>query len=65
MLCEANLTEKEIFDSMITMPKNKSPAKDSLKIEFCPYFWHGAKDFYINSKSCSQMKKIVQCLCKV
>ena len=49
ILCEGNLTEKKLFDSMITMPKNKYPGNDSLTIEFYQFFWHDKKNFHIKN----------------
>ena len=52
MLCEGDLTEKEIFDSTITVPKNKSLGNNGLTTEF---FY--INDSHIYSTNCSQMKK--------
>ena len=63
MLCEDNLTEKELFDSMITMPKNKSPGNVDIKIELYQFFRHDIKDFYNFYKLLSN-EKGVQCRTK-
>ena len=42
--CEGNLTEKEIYNSLISFENNKSPGNDELTKEFYYTFWDDIKD---------------------
>ena len=42
--CEGFLTEKEIFDSLISFENNKSPGNAGFTKEFYITFWDGLKD---------------------
>ena len=48
-VCEGNLSEKELYDSMISMKNNKSPGNDGLTKEFYETFWNDIKDVFIKS----------------
>ena len=45
-VCEGELTEKEIYESLISMENNKSPGNDGLTKEFYWIFWKGIKFFF-------------------
>ena len=45
-ICEGELTEKEIYESLISMENNKSPGNDGLTKEFYWIFWKGIKFFF-------------------
>ena len=42
--CEGNLTEKETYNSLISLENNKSPGNDGLTKEFYWTFWDDIKD---------------------
>ena len=48
-LCEKNLTELELFESLTDMPENKSPGNDGLTKEFYVFFWEEIKECFLNS----------------
>ena len=48
-ICEEELTEKDIYESMIGFDNNKSPGNDGLTKEFYQTFWHDVKDIFFNS----------------
>ena len=54
--CEGNLTEKEIYNSLISFENNKSPGNDGLTKEFYYTFWDGIKDTFM--KSLKESKKV-------
>ena len=60
MHTEGNLTEKELFDSVITLPKNKYPRNDSLIMEFYKFLWHDKKDFYVKNFSHKSIIKLIE-----
>ena len=47
--CEGNLTEKEIYNSLISFENNKSPCNDGLTKEFYYTFWDDIKDTFMKS----------------
>ena len=46
LLCEGELTESELYDTLKNMPNNKSPGNDGLTKEFFLSFWDDIKDLY-------------------
>ena len=48
-ICEEELTEKDIYESMISFDNNKSPGNDGLTKEFYQTFWQDVKDIFFNS----------------
>ena len=48
-ICEDELTEKEIHQSLTSMENNKSPGNDGLTKEFYCTFWDKIKNIFINS----------------
>ena len=42
-LCEKNLTEKHLYDSLKRMQKDKSPSNNNFKKEFYETFWKELK----------------------
>ena len=55
--CEGNLTEKEIYDSLISFENNKSPGNDGFTKEFYVTFWEDIKEIFLNSLQESKHKK--------
>ena len=47
--CEGLLTEKEIFDSLVSFENNKSPGNDGFTKEFYITFWDDFKDIFLSS----------------
>ena len=47
--CEGNLTEKEIYNSLISFENNKSPGNDGPTKEFYCTFWDDIKDAFMKS----------------
>ena len=56
MFCEGNLTEKELFDSMITTLKNRLLEMTASQLNFINSFGITLRNF-LNSINWSQMKK--------
>ena len=55
--CKGNLTEKEIYNSLISFGNNKSSGNDGLTKEFYCTFWDDIKDTITKSlKESKQMK---------
>ena len=54
--CEGNLTEKEIYNSLICFENNKSPGNNGLTNAFCYTFWDDIKDTFM--KSLKESKKL-------
>ena len=54
--CEGNLTEKEIYNSLIGFENNRSPGNDGLTKEFYYTFWDDIKDTFM--KSLKESKKL-------
>ena len=49
VVCDKNLTDKELFDALKRATNNKSPGNDGLTKEFYETFWDKLKDSFINS----------------
>ena len=54
--CEGNLTEKEIYNSLISFKNNKSPGNEGLTKEFYYTFWGDIKNTFM--KSLKESKKL-------
>ena len=50
-LCEEDLTEKDLCDSLKSMQNDKSPGNDGLTKEFYEAFWNELKEIFIDSAS--------------
>ena len=48
-LCEEDLTEKDLYDSLKSMQNDKSPDNDGLIKEFYETFWNELKEIFIDS----------------
>ena len=48
-LCEEDLTEKDLYDSLKSMQKYKSPGNDGLTKEFYEIFWNKLKKIFVDS----------------
>ena len=48
-LCEEDLTEKDLYDSLKSMEKDKSPGYDGLTKEFYETFWKKLKEISVDS----------------
>ena len=57
VVCDNDLTDKELFDALKGMPNYKSPGNDGLTKEFYETFWDELKDFFINSIKLAYQKK--------
>ena len=55
--CDNELSEKELYISLMSMQKNKSPGNDGLTKEFFVAFWEGIKDVSLNSCRTAKLKK--------
>ena len=49
VVCNNDLTNKELFDALKGIPSNKSPGNDRLTKEFYEAFWDELKDSFINT----------------
>ena len=59
-ICEEELTEKDIYESMIGFDNNKSPGNDGLTKEFYQTFWQDVKEIFFNSlQESKQLKYLV------
>ena len=47
-ICVAELTEKDIYKSMVGFDNNKSPGNDGLTKEFYQTFWQDVEDIFFN-----------------
>ena len=56
-ICEEELTEKDIYESMISFDNNKSPGNNGLTKEFYQTFWQDVKDIFFNSLQKSKRLK--------
>ena len=54
--CGNELSEKELYISLISMQKHKSPGNDGLTKEFLA-FWEDKKDVFLNSCRTAKLKK--------
>ena len=57
VVCNNNLTNKELSDALKGIPNNKSPGNDRLTVEFYEMFWDELKDSFINSINLAYQKK--------
>ena len=56
-ICEGFLTEKEIFNSLISFENIKSPGNDGFTKEFYITFWDDLKDIFLRSLQDSKRLK--------
>ena len=67
LLCDAIITEKEIYDALKSMENNKTPGNDGLSKEFYEVFWNYVKisllasinDAFIKDKLSTSKKRAV------
>ena len=57
VVCDNNLTDKEVFDAFKRTTNNKSLGNDGLTKEFYETFWNESKDSFINSIKLAYQKK--------
>ena len=55
--CDDELSEKELYISLMSMQNNKSPGNDGLTKEFFVTFWEDIKDAFLNSCRTAKLKK--------
>ena len=55
--CNNELSEKELYISLMGIQNNKSPGNDGLKKEFFVTFWEDIKDVFLNSFRIAKLKK--------
>ena len=48
-LCEEDLTENNLYDSLKSMQNDKSPGNDGLTKEFYETFWNELKEIFVDS----------------
>ena len=48
-LCEEDLTEKDLYDSLKSMQNNKSLGNNGLPKEFYETFWNELREIFVNS----------------
>ena len=48
-LCEVDLTEKDLCDSLKSTQNDKSPGDDGLTKEFYEIFWNKLKEIFVDS----------------
>ena len=48
-LCEDDLTEKDLYDSLKIIQNDKSPGSDGLTKKFYEMFWNGLKKIFVDS----------------
>ena len=48
-LCEEDLTEKDLYDSLKIIQNDKSPGNDGLTKEFYETFWNALKESFVDS----------------
>ena len=64
ILCDIELTEKDLHDSMKSMENDKSPRKNGLTKEFYETFWDDIKATLISSiKQAKKRKEYINCVC--
>ena len=61
-ICEAELTEQEIYEALASISSNKFPSNDGLTKEFYYTFWNEVKDIFMDSLNESNEKKFSKCL---
>ena len=57
ILCDIELTEKDLYDSMKSMENDKSPGNDGLTKEFYVTFWDDIKATFISSSKQAKERK--------
>ena len=57
VVCDNDLTDKELFDALKGIPNTKSPSNDGFSKEFYETFWDELKDSFINSIKLPYQKK--------
>ena len=55
--CDNELSEKELYISLMSMQKNKSPGNDGLTKEFFVAFWEDIKGVFLNSCRTAKLKR--------
>ena len=57
--CDNELSEKELYISLMSMQKNKSPGNNGLSLfnEFFTAFWEDIKNAFLNSCLTAKLKK--------
>ena len=55
--CDDELSEKELYISLMSMQNNKSPGNDAITKEFFVTFWEDIKDIFLNSCRTAKLKK--------
>ena len=55
--CDDELSEKELYISLMSMQNNKSPGNDGLTKEVFVTFWKDIKDVFLNSCRAAKLKK--------
>ena len=58
-LCEENLTERDLYNSLKSMQSDKSPGNDGLTKEFYETFWTELKEIFVDSVSEAKEKGIL------
>ena len=48
-LCEEDLTEKDLYDSLKSMQNDTPPGNDGLTKEFYETFWYKLKEIFVDS----------------
>ena len=59
-LCEEDLTEKDLCDSLKSMQNDKSPGNDGLTKEFYETFWNELIEIFIDSVSGTKEKRYLR-----
>ena len=54
-ICEAELTEQEIYEALASISSNKFPSNDGLTKEFYYTFWNEVKDIFMDSLNGDQI----------
>ena len=49
LICEAHLTEEELYNALMEMNEDTSPGNDGLTVEYYKYFWEDIKHTYMAS----------------
>ena len=58
-LCEENVTERDLYNSLKSMQSDKSPGNDGLTKEFYETFWTELKEIFVDSVSEAKEKGIL------
>ena len=60
--CYKELTEKDIYESVIRFDNNKSPDNNGLIKDIYQAFWHDVEDIFFNSiQESKQLKYLCTC----